>query len=291
MAAGALCAGALLASPARAASSAFCDGPQNLRPSQQDRLLTFTAFITEALERENAPVALVARDGLDLSLIQHRYSHAGLTLRDNPEGPWAVRQLYFSCEEGRPRLFDQGLAGFVMGARRIDRAFVSVVLPPAEAAATLAAASTNNARALAFLHTDYRANAYTFGLRFQNCNQWVAELMAAAWGDATDRPQAQHWLQAQGFEGNVVNAHLRPVLWFTHFSPWLTLEEHPASDLQAAQLRVTLPQSIAAWVQQRYPSSQRLEFCHEGDHMVLRRNGPPFGSRCEAAATDEVRAF
>ncbi len=236
-------------------------------------------------------MALVARDGLDLSLIKHRYSHAGLSLRDNPEGPWAVRQLYFSCEEGRPRIFDQGLAGFVLGARRIDRAFVSVVIPPPDAAQALAAAGTSNARALAFLHTEYRANAYTFGLRFQNCNQWVAELMAAAWGDANDRPQAQQWLQEQGFSGNTVNAYWRPLLWFTHFSRWLTLEEHPASELDEARLRVTLPDGIAAWVQQRYPSSQHLEFCHEGDRMVLRRNGPPFGSHCEARESDEVRSF
>ena len=69
------------------------------------------------LEASGQAVALVARSGLDLDRFAVRYSHAGVSLRDSPNTPWSVRQLYFACEERAPRLYDQGLAGFVQGTR------------------------------------------------------------------------------------------------------------------------------------------------------------------------------
>ena len=38
--------------------------------------------------------------------------------------------------------------------------------------------------ALALLGREYSANAYPFSPRYQNCNQWVAELLATAWRPA-----------------------------------------------------------------------------------------------------------
>jgi hypothetical protein len=283
-------AGGLLLGPmAQAGSANFCDAPPRLNPRQQDQLLSFSAFVREQLQASGAQAALVARDGLDLAWLGRRYSHAGLALRDNPEGPWAVRQLYFACEDARPRLFDQGLAGFLMGSQHSDRGFIRLLVPPPEAAQALAETSLSNARALSFLHNRYSGNAYPFSTEYQNCNQWVAELMASAWGGAPDRAAAQRWLAEQGFVPDRIEVPWWPLLWLSRLNPWLHLDDHPREELTQARLHLTLPDSVAEWLRHHQRGTQRFEFCRNERQMVMRLNGPLFGEVCEPAEGDVVR--
>jgi len=273
----------------RASGGHFCGLDEAPSAAQLDLQLRFTAFIREQLNGSGQDLALIARDGLDLARIGQRYSHAGLALRESPAGAWSVRQLYYACEDGRPRLFDQGLAGFLMGSRQAERGHVSVLLLPAEAARPLAAAALDDARALRFLHPHYSANAYAFGLRYQNCNQWVAELMAAAWGEAQTRAQAQDWLLRSDYHATLVRPRWRPTLWLATLSPWLHLADHPHEDLAQGQLRVSLPQGLMDWLQSRHPEARRLEFCHRPGLMVMREGGPPLSEDCQAEAGDLSR--
>ena len=193
----------LAAAPAhaQASSTRFCDEPAALSAVQHDRLLRFAGVIRTALEASGERMALVSRSGLALGRFGQRYSHAGISLRGSAETPWAVRQLYFACEDRRPRLFDQGLAAFVQGMDRPSLGFVSVVLLPPDRAAPLETAALDKRTALALLAADYSANAYAFSARYQNCNQWVAELLARAWSGADwtgAEPQALR-VSAQGW--------------------------------------------------------------------------------------------
>ena len=63
---------------------------------------------------QRSVLALVSRSGLDLSRFNIRYSHAAIAWRSE-QGQWAARQLYYACDEHRPRIYDQGLAGFATG--------------------------------------------------------------------------------------------------------------------------------------------------------------------------------
>ncbi|RYY55174.1 MAG: DUF2145 domain-containing protein, partial [Comamonadaceae bacterium] len=178
----------------------FCQPSKTQSTRAQDRVLRFAAAVQQALEDSGEEVALIARSGLNLERFNLRYSHAGVMLKSSGDVPWSVRQLYFDCDEGRPRLFDQGLAGFLMSADSPDLAHVSIVFLPREQADALLRAALDRQRALRLLAATYSANAYPFSLRYQNCNQWVAELLATAWGELPDGPdlrqRAQHWLQA-----------------------------------------------------------------------------------------------
>ena len=58
---------------------------------------------------------------MDLSRFGVRYSHSGVSLKTGDNAPWSVRQLYYACDEERPRLYDQGLAGFVFGTEIDNR--------------------------------------------------------------------------------------------------------------------------------------------------------------------------
>ena len=280
--------------PAQAALTGYCDKPPDLTVPQKDRLLRFTGVIKEQLQARGAPVALIARSGLDLDRFGQRYSHAGLSLQASDNAPWSVRQLYYACDERKPRLFDQGLSGFVLGTNDPEAGFVSVLLLPPEAAEPLARAALDNAQALALLHPVYSANAYAFDLRYQNCNQWVAELMAAAWAppgfaaDAPPRAAAQRWLQARAYVPTVMQVSPAPLMWISPLVPYIHSDDHPAEDLAAHRYRVSLPSSLEAFVRQQWPQAERLEFCHRGGRAVVRRGWEPMTDDCRPGPDDAV---
>ena len=81
-----------------------CDQPERLSPAQKDTLLRFGGIVKSELEKSGQRVALISRSGIDLSRFAVRYSHAGVSLKASENTPWSVRQLYFACDEQRPRI-------------------------------------------------------------------------------------------------------------------------------------------------------------------------------------------
>jgi hypothetical protein len=282
-----------------AGATHFCDEPASLSAVQHDRLLRFAGVIRTALQDSGERVALVSRSGLALGRFDQRYSHAGISLQASAETPWAVRQLYFACDERRPRLFDQGLAAFVQGMDRPSLGFVSVVLLPPDRAEALEATALDKRSALALLAADYSANAYAFSTRYQNCNQWVAELLATAWagGDraasapAPQRARAQDWLREQAYTPTVFDLGSRLLMWLSSFSPWLNSDDHPPQDVEQAVYRVSMPSSLEAFVLRLAPTAQRLEFCHTDRHIVVRRGWQPLDDACLGGPQDTAIAL
>lgn len=285
------------AAGAQAASSAprFCDRDQALSAAQQDRLLQFAAVVKSELERAGDTVALVARSGLNLQRFGIRYSHAGISLKASDNAPWSVRQLYYACDEGRPRLFDQGLPGFVFGTDDPTSGFVSILLLPAESAAALERAALDKPRALRLLAGTYSANAYPFSLRYQNCNQWVIELLASAWGGLDDaeglRANAQAWLAGHAYAPAPVEVGSHLLMFAGTFVPWIHYDDHPEQDRFALRFRVSLPASIEAYVHQRQPDARRIELCHDDRQVVIRHGWTPLADGCRPLAGDRVVAF
>lgn len=250
------------------------------------------AIVKAELERSGQSMALVARSGLALQRFGQRYSHAGVSLKSSPNTRWSVRQLYYACDEKRPRIFDQGMSGFVLGASDPAEGYVSIVLLPAEAAAALERAALDDRHALEMLGTVYSANAYPFSQQYQNCNQWLAELIATAWGElpsgGTPRKDAQAWLQQQGYTPSVFNLGWRPVLWVADMVAWLHSDDHPPEDLDAAQFTVSMPASIESFVRGLLPGTSRLELCYTEHHVVVRRGWEPIADGCVAVKDDDV---
>jgi hypothetical protein len=277
-----------------ATSSRLCQPEPQLDAGQQDKLLRLAAVIKAELDRSGATVALIARSGLDLQRVGQRYSHAGLSLRASPQAPWAVRQLYYACDEERPMIFDQGLTAFLNGNDDPQRGFVSLLLIPEPAAARLERSALDKALALTLLGTDYSANAHAFSLRYQNCNQWVAELMAVAWGGLAiggERPlrgAAQQWLRENGYAPTVIELGHGPLRWAAALVPWLHEDDHPAEDRAAGRYRLSMPAALEAFVRQREPQAARLEFCHTPQHVLWRRDGAPLPADCAPAEGDHV---
>ena len=277
--------------PAGAAQLGHCVAPAPLSATQQDRLLRFAGIVKAELERSGQRLALVARSGLDLSRFGQRYSHAGISLKHSGNAPWSVRQLYYACDEGRPKLYDEGLAGFVMGTDDPASGYLSAVLLPPQAAGELERAALHDRGALQLLGERYSANAHAFSPTYQNCNQWVVELLATAWGAdgaGGGRPQAQRWLHARGYEPTVFEVGNPLLMAIGSLMPWLHNDDHPEHDLAQSRYRVSMPASIEAFVRSGVPGATRIEFCHDGRQAVVRRGWVPIAEGCRAGEGDTV---
>lgn len=255
-------------------------------------MLSFAAIARRALEASGQTLALVARSGLNLARFGIRYSHAGISLAANPNGAWSVRQLYYACDEGQPRLYDQGLPGFLFGTDDPSLGYLSIVLLPASPSAALESAALDTPRALALLGDGYSANAHAFSTRYQNCNQWLIELLAGAWGaDGGSRDAAQRWLAAQGYAPRPVEVNSRALMFAAGFVPWLHTDDHPSEDLHAMRFRTSLPASIEAFVREHVAGAERIELCHDSKQVVIRHGWTPIADGCVPAAGDRVIAL
>ena len=270
----------------------FCDQQVAHSAAQQDKLLRFAAIVKNELENSGQHLALISRSGLDLQRFGHRYSHAGVSLQASPQTPWAVRQLYYACDERKPRLYDQGLAGFVLGTVEPALGYISIILLPTPQAQTLQRTALDQRRALQLLGSSYSANAYAFGLTHQNCNQWLIELLASAWGglegDADPRVQAQAWLKDQGYVPSTMAVNSNTLMWLAHWIPWLQNDDHPTADIEQQVYRVSMPASIENFVRTTVPGARRIELCHNERQVVIKRGWELIDEGCLAGPLDAV---
>lgn len=273
----------------------FCDQQTQFSADQQDKLFRFGAIIKAELEKSGQSTVLIARSGLDLSRFGLRYSHAGVSAKASQNAPWSVRQLYYACDEKKPRIFDQGMSGFVLGTDDPSTGYVSIVLLPPAEAAQLEHVALDNRQALQLLSAAYSANAYPFSARYQNCNQWVMEMLAAAWGhldNADDlRVRAQSWLKDHGYMPSVFDVSFPPLMLLGAFIPWIHGDDHPSEDTTHALYRVSMPASIEAFVHASVPNATRMEFCHTDRRVVIRRGWDPIAAGCQPAEQDTVIAL
>jgi len=291
----ALAAGLLTMSmAAQALSFEICDRPKDPGADQRDVMLRFGALVREELVASGQDVVLIARSGLDLRRLDVRYSHEAVALKDNDDKPWSVRELYYSCEDHQPRVFDEGLSGFLMGTDDPATSYISLVFLPPDRAAPLRATAVDKHHALGVLGASYSANAYPFSTRHQNCNQWVMELLADAWGardagtDAGARTQAQAWMRAQGYLPTVFTASAHPMMWLADLVPWLANDDHPSEEVAHNRYNVSMPASIETFVQAKVPGATRIELCHAGRHVVLHRGWDDVADGCVAGPGDRT---
>ncbi|WP_431099918.1 DUF2145 domain-containing protein [Roseateles noduli] len=303
-----------LAAASASQAATFCDRGGEVSATEQDRQLQVVAIARRALEASGASAALVSRSGTDLSRFHLQYSHSGIALKDSRNSPWSVRQLYYACDESQAKLYDQGLAGFLLSAGRTEPIRLSIVTLPERDGARLAARALDNRLALALLSPRYSASAYAFSTQYQNCNQWVAELMGFAWaprddeaparldgeaparldgappveGSAPTRQQAQRWLKGLGYDPLPVVVPSHAVMFAAQFVPLIHSDDHPIDDLYAMRLKVSTPAALEAFAHRLVPDAQRVEFCAIGSTIVVRRGWEPLPADCRAADGDEV---
>lgn len=196
------------------------------------------------LMQSDATIALLGRVGSDLSAYGLRYSHAGFVWRDHPKGQWLVVHALNRCATATSAVFDEGLGNFFL-----DDPFayeVLVVIPSRDTQEKLARllASTLSEQ----LHqAAYNMLAYPWSTRYQNSNQWLLELLAAAIAPedvVSSRTQAQQWLRQQGYLPSEVEVSALQRLGARLFSANIQFDDHPFADRIAGKYQVVTVESV-----------------------------------------------
>jgi len=277
---------------AHANSLMFCDQNISLTADQQNRILLFSSKIKDLLENSGNKVAIISRSGIDLDRFNIRYSHSGISLKDSKNTSWSVRQLYYGCKESKPSIYDQGLSGYLMDHENASSQYVSIVLIPPPMEDLVEQAALDKQISLKLLGTDYSANAYPFSTAFQNCNQWVMELLAHALGTLDRhgdlRLVAQNWLKAQNYQPTDIDIKHAYMMWGSHFLPLIHNSDHPAENIEKKLYQVSMPASVEAFVKATVPGASRLELCLNKHTMVVHYGWDSIREHCQPGADDEV---
>jgi hypothetical protein len=179
-------------------------------------------------------------------------------------------------------------------------------------------AALDDTLAVSLLGERYIANAHPYSLDFQNCNQWLIELLATAWSSepkasgptaSTDRTldlkaakppagqgraareRAQRWLAAQGYDPAPVQVNSHLLMAAAPFVTLLDVMHHPEADRMALRFKTSLPDSMETFMRRRTPELRRLEFCQNERHIVVREGWMPLEEGCVARAGDRIVAL
>ncbi|MFK7962452.1 MAG: DUF2145 domain-containing protein [Burkholderiaceae bacterium] len=272
-------------------SARFCDETQTFDAKAQSAMLRLAALIRSRVEASGQPVAVISRSGVDLTRLGITFTHSGVLMARGGEVPWAVRQLYYACDQGRPYLYDQGLAAFLFGADNPSGTRISILMLPAQASQALSSTALERQTIMSLLADTYTANAHPFSTSYQNCNQWVIELMATAWGSLAHgedlRVRAQTWLQANDYSPRPVVLDSYFVKFAATLSPMIKLDDHPEADQSGLSFQLSLPRSIETFVRQQWPETQRLELCQQAERVIVRTGWEALDDQCSPDANDE----
>jgi hypothetical protein len=204
-----------------------------------------------ALEASDARIALIGRAGQDLSKYGLRYSHLGIVVRDHPAGRWTVVHELNECGTASSDLYNEGVGNFFL--TDLYRYEARVLVPGPETQARLAALMAG--RAPRRLHEPhYNMLSYVYGTRYQNSNQWVLELLAAAAapaGQVETRAEAQSWLKRAGYDPGTVEIPATVRLGARMFRANVAFDDHPFERRMAGHIDTVNADALLRFVQRR----------------------------------------
>lgn len=205
-----------------------------------------------ALDASGEDVALIARQGQDLSKYRLKYTHAGLAYRPAAGQPWRVYELLNDCGSADSALWVDGLANFFLDDPYTLDALV--MAPPPKVAARLKQVLADPATLNQLHQIKYNMVAYPFSTRYQNSNQWVLEVVASA--EASDirvrtREQAQAWLKMVGYQPTEMNIGPLTRLGGRMFKANIAFDDHPSALRFSDRINAVTVDSIQAFLQAR----------------------------------------
>lgn len=228
-----------------------------LDPSTLMKGMELALKTRNALDASGAQTAMIARVGQDLSKYHLRYSHMGIVWRDHPDGKWLVVHELNQCGTANSQLYDEGLGNFFM-----DTPFeyeTLIVLPDAALQQKLVALlKSDTPRKLHEPH--YNMLAFPYSTMYQNSNQWILELLAAASSNDVsigDRKQAQSWLSMANYRAGTLNIPSMTRLGARMFRANVAFDDHPFDRRMAGQIDTITVDSVISFMEQRKAISSK----------------------------------
>jgi hypothetical protein len=211
---------------------------------QMDRILRLATLARERLEQSGASIAYIGRAGIDLREYGLVYSHLGLAWRDHPKGRWFTFHLLNPCNTEKSELADHSLEDFYKVDLFTYDALVAVPSPEVQLRLLKAFFSP---LAATLHHPLYNMISYPYSTRYQNSNQWVLEVSAAALGPENliqNRIQAQNWLKESGYEPTLVYISRLRRIGASAVSPHIQFDDHTDEERKYSRYMVVSADSI-----------------------------------------------
>ena len=224
---------------------------ESVRKGLQLALKTF-----QALEASGERLALIGRVGSDLSKHNLRYSHMAMVWRDHPKGRWSVVHMLNKCGTATSALYDEGLGNFFNDD---PFAYDALLLFPSAGYQERLIHALGTTLPASVYHPGYNMVAYPWSTRYQNSNQWLLEMLAAAWapeGSVYNRSQAQSWLKRSGYRPTLLRLGTLERLGGRLFRANVAFDDHPAELRFSGQIYTVTVDSIADFVRRLDPSAR-----------------------------------
>lgn len=235
---------AALAISASALAGQGCE-PRQPKPLEVHSALQLAHKVQQHLDALEANVAVIGRVGRDLSEYRLRYSHIGLAVRDRTQNRWNVVHLLNHCGRADSDLYVQGLGNFFLDD--LFRYEAVVLVPSRELQDRLAEAIANGGGRR--LHQpNYSLIAHPYSAKYQNSNQWLLELAAAATaGGERSRAVAHARLIQDQFQPSVLSLPPLKRLGARLFSINTQFDDHSAEEWSTSRYQIVSAESVLAW--------------------------------------------
>lgn len=217
---------------------------------QQWAAATRTALTAVAeLERRDAPLAMIARVGTDLSKQGVHYSHAGFVVRDHPDGRWTVVHLLNRCGTDSSALHAEGLINF-FGDHLVSQDSRIVWFVPERSAALLALLTSSDIHRLHEPH--YNLIAHPSSRKFQNSTAWLLDVLAASTinGNRKDRPDAQRAARSLGYQPYILHIPYSKRIAGGLFAANMHFGDHSVGARLSGEYPVVTVDSLFDWMDQ-----------------------------------------
>ncbi|HCH33414.1 MAG TPA: hypothetical protein DE045_10760 [Oceanospirillaceae bacterium] len=162
-----------------------------------------TQYLEKAYQEQGDMVVLIARIGSLASSKRFQrqlspywqYTHAGLVFRDHPSGQWSVVHLLNTCG-GQSAIFEQGLMRFSLDKPDVYVNAIVHLKPQLQGALAAVVIKQNLAQAM-FQGSQYSSISYPYSLDYQNSNEYILMLLAAAMAPESNQPNNRQ--QSMGY--------------------------------------------------------------------------------------------
>jgi hypothetical protein len=232
--------------------------------------LTQALDVRDALDREHAQVALVARVGRDLSRYGLRYSHVAFAWRGHPRGDWTMVEALNQCGTATSALYDDGLANFFLDDMFAYQAKIVIPSPEVQKRIADVLVARHGGR---FHEPHYNLVAYPFATRYQNSNQWLLETLADALAERPigTRSEAQAWLLASGFRPSTLHVPAIERLGAQIFRVNVAFDDQPIDRRIAGNIDVVSAEPVLDFVLRVDPGAVAREIEVERRAPEMRR--------------------
>ena len=262
-----LCGLALFAASATAAAQTPACTPRYPPPETMAAMFDMAAVTSQRLDAlEAVDVAIAARGGQDLSKYGLRHSHLAILQRDD-SGQWQVFHLLNRCKSDTSALYREGLVN-LLGESSVSSNLRVGILNPEVATALRQLLAGDAATAHALHQPRYSMLAWPGGDDYQNSNQWVLEMLAAAIAHSRDgsvldsRSKTRHWLKDNGFLPSRLHIGLGKRLGARFFVDNVAVTDHPASERISGNYSVVTVESTFNFLHDQQALQQELSIPH-----------------------------